>query len=103
MPDREDALLGQLGLTEEEVERYDGFLWEWAQEHRGLTGIHRLGGYPDVIQDDPKFDAHRSSRASEEADLQEFSRGAIDWRLLFQVDSELAAGICWGTPANSIS
>jgi uncharacterized protein YwqG len=95
MPDREDAFFGQLGLTEDEGERYDEFLWEWAREHRGLTGIHRLGGYPDVIQSDPKFEAHQSSRANDYADVQKISRGAIDWRLLLQVDSEVDAGICW--------
>jgi uncharacterized protein YwqG len=66
--------------------------------------IHRLLGHPDPIQGDMQLEcqlvahglycgdasAYRDPRAGE------LARGASDWRLLLQIDSDDDAGMMWG-------
>jgi len=96
MPDRADQMLWKLGLSEEEIDVYDEFKREWGEERYGATGIHCLGGYPDLIQDsDPKVEAHLAANGLDSIPEDE-ADATLDWRLLFQVDSELDADISWG-------
>jgi uncharacterized protein YwqG len=110
VPGSEDSVLTDLSFTAEESQMYaamnDAFYEnrqpparrlggypDWMKDRQTQEcfdeqrpfGLHRIGGYPDDIQGDPKAEADRMAPGNESA-----------WELLFQVDSEEAAGICWG-------
>ncbi len=73
---------------------------------------HRLGGYADCVQNPMELECQLVTNASkrfasglycgddnagyESLSEAEFAPGAIDWRLLFQVDSDDDAGMMWG-------
>jgi len=137
MPGTEDTMLDQLGLTAREWDLYEAFeadfhQWQMAPEmplpgyprwmanmpevkknydRERPFGVHRIGGYPDYLQHDPKFEAHlialdlrshvyqggieESTRRYEEA-RRDVGAGATEWELLLQVDSEQSADIVWG-------
>jgi len=65
---------------------------------------HRIGGYPEPIQGDPKLEAHLVSHGLycgdasgyDEGKKQGLLPGAVDWELLLQVDSDEGAGMMWG-------
>jgi uncharacterized protein YwqG len=59
--------------------------WQKSWDENRPLGMHRIGGYPDYIRHDPKAEAD-----------QEAPRNGSAWQLLFQVDSEESASICWG-------
>lgn len=66
---------------------------------------HQIGGYPSPIQSDGmELEAHLASNGVYMGGPESYSDeriaalepGAVDWRLLLQVDSDDAAGIRWG-------
>jgi len=73
---------------------------------------HRLGGYADCVQNPMELECQLVTNASkrfacglycgddtagyESLSEVEFAPGAIDWRLLLQVDSDDDAGMMWG-------
>jgi uncharacterized protein YwqG len=69
-----------------------------------MNVIHRVGGYPDCIQDDPKLEAHLVSHGLYCGNASGYKTGreqglfpgASNWELLLQVDSEEKAGMSWG-------
>jgi uncharacterized protein YwqG len=102
LPDGQDQVIDRLNLTKEEHRKYWEFVEAW-REQRSLTS-HRIGGYPEPIQGDPKLDAQLVSHGLYCGDASGFSRGkelglwqgATDWELLLQVDSDERAGMMWG-------
>jgi hypothetical protein len=94
----ESFMVESLGMTREEVSAYAGVLVA------GDMTIHRLLGHPDPVQGDMQLECqlvtnglycgnasgYRDPRAAE------LRPGAVDWRLLFQVDSQDEAGMMWG-------
>jgi len=59
---------------------------------------HRLLGNPDTLQDDMRQECQLASHGVADADdprADELSKGAMGWRLLFQVDSDEHAGMQW--------
>jgi uncharacterized protein YwqG len=102
LPDVEDPVVQAWGLDDEDCNHYYEFKEEWL---RALPEFrHRVGGYPDVIQGDPKLEAQLASRGLDCGDPSGYSKGAErgwdvgagEWELLLQVDSEEAAGMVWG-------
>ena len=104
-PPLESSELEALGLSAKEREAY-AEVWLALQElaeGEGAT-VHRLLGHPDPIQGDMQLECqlvthglycgdpsgYRDPRA------EELRPGAVDWRLLLQIDSEEDAGTMWG-------
>jgi uncharacterized protein YwqG len=89
-------------MTLVERQAYFDFL-ESLQEGE-TRSIHRLGGYPDCVQGDPKLCAHLVSQGLCCGDQTGYKTGrkrglwpgATDWELLLQVDSDDRAEIMWG-------
>jgi len=102
VPDIFDTLVEQLALTRKEREAYVDF-YDRFNEGKPRT-IHRVGGYPDCIQDDPKLEAQLVSHGLDCGDSSGYKTGkkrklwvgASDWQLLLQVDSEKKAHMMWG-------
>lgn len=65
---------------------------------------HRVGGYPEPVQGDPKLEAELVSHGLYCGDPSGYNRGkelrlwqgAMDWELLLQVDSDENANMMWG-------
>jgi uncharacterized protein YwqG len=77
----------------------------YAESIEGDEGsAHRLLGHPDPIQGDMQLECQLVSHGLYCGDATgyndpraaELEAGAVDWRLLLQVDSEDAAGMMWG-------
>jgi uncharacterized protein YwqG len=102
LPDYSDPALDTSDLRLEEREAYFNFITEWLGQTRGMQ--HRVGGYPEPIQDDPKLEAQLvtngidcgSPAGYEEGKRRGLWPGAIEWELLLQVDSEEQADMMWG-------
>ncbi len=94
----ESPAVDTLGMTREEVFAYaDAFEADDAP-------IHRLLGHPEPIQGDMQLEAQLVSNGLYCGDPSDFEDpravelrdGAVDWRLLLQVDSDDGAGMMWG-------
>jgi uncharacterized protein YwqG len=87
-----------LNLTRDEQLAY-GCLFE-----DGGETTHRLLGHPDPIQGDMQLECQLvshglycgDSTACADPRAAELEPGAVDWRLLLQVDSDNSAGMMWG-------
>ena len=74
------------------------------QQEYEKSSIHRIGGYPDCIQGDPKLESHLvthglycGDRTGYEAGRKQgLYPGAKEWELLLQVDSDDQAKMMWG-------
>jgi uncharacterized protein YwqG len=66
--------------------------------------IHRLLGHPEPVQGDMQLEAQLvshglycgDSRGYDDRRAAELEPGAVEWRLLLQIDSEDDAGMMWG-------
>jgi uncharacterized protein YwqG len=129
LPGGEDMNVEALGLTSAEREGYEGLkaLWDenrpkpahplsgypsWCNSPEFRKnfdldrpfGLHRVGGFPDYIQHDPKLEAHLvnhglycgDSTGYDEGRKRGLFPGAADWELLLQLDSEEGADVSLG-------
>ena len=102
LPGLQDQALEGLGMTPDERKAYFDFR-ESLQEGETVS-IHRIGGYPDCVQGDPKLEAHLVSQGLYCGDRTGYQTGkkrglwpgAKEWELLLQVDSDERAGMMWG-------
>jgi uncharacterized protein YwqG len=108
----------QLQLSEEEYKSFGKFSSYWLDSQSKVQTFHRIGGYPNYVQHDPKFEAHlkttgawseiwqqgkldtmsyfcESNRRATKARQRDGNR-AVEWELLLQVDSAEANGMLWG-------
>jgi len=85
--------------SDEELERYEDLIADLTPpDQRAFR--HRLLGHPDLIQDDMRMQCQLVSHGIiDENDLaaQELKKGAMDWRLLFQVDTDERIGMRWSS------
>lgn len=108
--------LGQLSLTRDELSAYSDALFAHGDARFGASTarfgdvpegdaiMHRLLGHPDPIQGDMQLECQLTSHGLYTGNpegyadprVADLSSGAADWHLLFQVDSEDAAGMMWG-------
>ena len=102
LPDPQDQLFENLALTVEERKSYWKFLEDWGKRRPKM--FHRLGGYPEPIQGDPRLEAHLVSHGLYCGKPSGYKQGkemglwpgAVNWELLLQVDSDESAGMMWG-------
>jgi uncharacterized protein YwqG len=102
LPDFQDQVIERLHLTADECGKYVDFLEAWRQQQPATR--HRVGGYPEPIQGDPKLEAQLASHGFycggasgyQQGEQHGLDSGAADWELLFQVDSDDAADMMWG-------
>jgi len=119
MPWPEDTVVEQLNLSPDEYKRFCKFSGEWIDGMGEPRSLHRVGGYPNYVQHDPKFEAHlrsaglwagiweklpgvsarehfvESNRRFEEAKGR-WKPESSAWEVLLQVDPEENAGMMWG-------
>jgi uncharacterized protein YwqG len=102
VPGSEDQALDHLGMSAEEREGYYNFQTSLEESEPG--SIHRIGGYPDCVQGDPKLEAHLVSQGLYCGDQTGYKTGrkrglfsgAKEWELLLQIDSDDKAKMMWG-------
>ncbi len=85
--------------TDAEQKKYEELLSTFPTPADRAAIHHRLLGYPDTIQDDMRLECQLVSHGvTDEGDprLAEVSKGAMDWQLLLQIDSDEHAGMRWG-------
>lgn len=83
-------------------------LYELFEQWQKTAGIdephHQLGGWPNLVQNPLQTECQLASdgiwcgngNAYQDPQHEDLRRGAVDWRLLLQVDSDDAAGWMWG-------
>jgi len=119
LPWPEDVAIEQLGLSKEEIQAWWKVNGHWLESLGDPPSLHRIGGYPNYIQHDPKFEAYlksnnlwtgiwakepgASARDHFAVTNQRFSEikarlkpESADWKLLLQLDSEESAPMPWG-------
>jgi uncharacterized protein YwqG len=102
LPDISDQLVEELHMTPDERGKYYEFLEAWRMSKPAT--FHRVGGYPEPIQGDPKLEAQLVTNGLYCGDPTGYKRGeelglypgSADWELLLQVDSDDAANMMWG-------
>ena len=85
--------------TDEEQQKYETFLTTFptANDHAALH--NRLLGNPETLQDDMRSECQLVSHGiTDDSDPRaaELGKGAMDWLLLLQLDSDENAGMRWG-------
>jgi len=101
LPPTESAFLSGLALTEAEGSRYYDLLAE-LEESRGPV-LNRFLGHPDQIQYDMAWESQMASNGVFVGDLSymgdprtaELEKGASNWRLLLQIDSDPEPNMMW--------
>jgi len=105
VPDNESLYIEELGLTQEKQNLLRALLLQ-SEVFQGEDEItHRLLGHPDQIQGEMQLECQLVSHGLycgdptgyQDPRAAELKAGAMDWRLLLQVDSEESAGMMWGS------
>ncbi len=100
-PPYESRMVEDLALTEEETHRYFDLL----DEATDKAPTNRISGYPDPLQGNMQLECQMVSNGIYYGDAkahlhpryQELKPGAVDWKLLLQLDSEEKnARMIWG-------
>jgi uncharacterized protein YwqG len=84
--------------TDEEQKQYETLLSAFPTPEDHAAIHHRLLGNPDTIQDDMRLECQLASNGlttSREPNTDEQVKAAMEWHLLFQVDSDEQAGMLW--------
>jgi uncharacterized protein YwqG len=119
-PELEDTVIERLDFSRHECNRYGAFMDQWLQASGEPWSLHRIGGYPNYLQHDPKFEALLKSRdlwagiwekQSETEDYfmetnrrfgelaRRWKHEAAEWELLLQVDTDRRFPMPWGDQA----
>lgn len=97
LPPEDSTLVEPLGLDGAESETYSEFLEEISPPEG--QPVNRLLGHPDQIQGDMQLECQMAShglRDHNDSRVEELKKGARDWQMLLQLDSEEELGITWG-------
>jgi uncharacterized protein YwqG len=85
--------------SDEELEKYEDLVARLTPpDQRAFR--HRLLGNPDLIQDDMRLQCQLVSHGITDEDdprAQELKKGAKDWRMLLQVDTDERIGMRWSS------
>ncbi len=85
--------------SDEELQKYEDLIFHLTPpDQRAFR--HRLLGNPDLIQDDMRLQCQLVSHGITDEDdprAQELKKGMMDWRLLFQVDTDERIGMRWSS------
>ena len=85
--------------TDEEQKKYETLLSTFPSTEDHAAIHDRLLGNPDTLQDDMRLQCQLVSHGiTDESDPRaaELAKGAKDWQLLLQIDSDEHAGMRWG-------
>ncbi|GAC1422072.1 MAG: YwqG family protein [Ktedonobacteraceae bacterium] len=84
--------------TDEEQQKYETFISTFpTPEDRAMTH-NRILGNPETLQDDMRLQCEYASNGvtdSSDPKADELAKGALEWQLLLQVDSDEHAGMQW--------
>jgi len=88
-----------LNWSETEQKQYEALLSTFPAADDHAKVHHRLLGFPDTIQDDMRMQCQFVSNGVTNPDdprAAALTKGAMDWQLLLQIDSDEQAGMRWG-------
>jgi len=100
IPPWESPQIDNLGLSQSEMDAYVDLVERITPGEQ----IHRVLGWPDQIQADMQLECQLVTHGLYVGDetgfddprARELARGAEDWRLLLQLDSDETIGMMWG-------
>jgi len=84
--------------TDEEQQKYETFIATFPTPEDRATIHNRLLGNPETLQDDMRLQCqYASNGVTDESDpkADELAKDTLEWQLLFQIDSDEHAGMCW--------
>ena len=86
--------------TEDEQHKYEDVLSHMHTPAERTLPEDQLLGFPDTIQDDMRLECqlawHGITDPDNDPRVAELSKGAMDWQLLLQIDSDDRLGMRWG-------
>lgn len=95
-----------LNLSEQESESFMNMVWDLQEQDTRESGgsIHHIFGYPNTIQGEMSLECQLASsgvycgdpEGYQDPRVPRLERGAKDWMLLLQVDSDDNAEMMWG-------
>lgn len=88
-----------LNWSETEQKQYETLLSTFLSPDDRAKVHNRLLGFPDIIQDDMRLQCQLASNGVTDPDdprTATLTKGAMDWQLLLQIDSDEQAGMRWG-------
>ncbi len=85
--------------TDDEVQKYETLLSKFPTPEDHGAVHHQLLGYPQTIQDDMRLECQLASHGvmdMNDPQAKELSKGANEWQLLLQIDTDEDIGMRWG-------
>lgn len=85
--------------TDDEQKKYETLLSTFPNPDDHAALHNRLLGYPETIQDDMRLECQLASHGVTDLNdprAAELSKGAMDWQLLLQIDTDERIGMRWG-------
>lgn len=98
LPQQPELELSSFDWTKEEVQQYETLLATFPDSADHATIHHRMLGHPDTLQDDMRLQCQLMTHGVTRPDdsrIAELAKGALDWQLLLQIDSDEHAGMQW--------
>ena len=89
----------ELDWSDDDQKKYESVLSSFSSQADHATPHHRMLGNPDTIQDDMRLQCQLTSNGVTDIDdprAAALSKGAMDWQLLLQVDTDDTIGMRWG-------
>jgi len=99
LPQEPGLEIPDLDWTPDELKRYEAVLAMYPSQADQAAIRHRLLGHPDTLQDDMRLECQLAAYGVKDPDdprAAQLARGALNWQLLLQVDSDEHAGMRWG-------
>ncbi|HLZ58468.1 MAG TPA: YwqG family protein [Ktedonosporobacter sp.] len=100
LSDQPQLEIPNLDWTDEEMQQYETLLSTFPTPADHGTTQHRLLGNPYTLQDDMHLQCQLYSHGVTDINdprVEELSKGAIDWLLLLQIDTDEEIGMRWGS------
>jgi uncharacterized protein YwqG len=100
LPVQPELEIPSLDWTDDELANYEQAWATFPAPEEHGTIHNRLLGHPDTLQDDMRLECQLASNgvnAMDDPRVTRLSAGAMDWRLLLQVDSDPNAGMRWAS------
>ena len=89
----------ELDWSDDDQKKYESVLSSFSSQADRATPHHRMLGNPDTIQDDMRLECQLASNGVTDIDdprAAALSKGAMDWLLLLQIDTDDNIGMRWG-------
>lgn len=100
LSDQPQLEIPDLDWTDEEQEKYETLLSTFPTPADHGAVQHRLLGNPYTLQDDMRLQCQLYSHGvtdTSDPQVEELSKGAMDWLLLLQIDTDEEIGMRWGS------